>query len=51
MDIMAQVGEWCLYDDQGQIRHFDSEESMKRYIYEELPNVRQIVWSDNPHGF
>lgn len=51
MDIMAQVGVWCLYDEQGQIRHFDSEEGMKRYIYEQLPNVKQIVWSDNPNGF
>ena len=51
MDIMSQIGEWNLYDDQGQIRSYDSEEAMKRFIYEELHGVTQIVWSDNPNGF
>ena len=51
MDIMQQIGEWKLYDDQGQIRHFDSEEAMKRFIHEHITSVKQFVWSDNPNGF
>ena len=52
MDILAQIGEWKLYDDQGSIREFASEDSMKRYIYNYMPDtVKQYVWSDNPDGF
>lgn len=51
MDIMEAIGQWKLYDDQGQIRHFDSELAMKRFIYEQIPGLKQVVWSDNPNGF
>lgn len=52
MDILSQVGEWKLYDDQGSIRDFSSEDAMKRYIYNQMPDsIKQYVWSDNPDGF
>ena len=52
MDILAQIGEWKLYDDQGAVREFSSEDAMKRYIYNYMPDtVKQYVWSDNPDGF
>ncbi len=52
MDILAQIGEWKLYDDQGAIREFANEDAMKRYIYNYLPDsIKHYVWSDNPDGF
>jgi adenylosuccinate synthase len=52
MDILDQIGEWKLYDEQGAIREFASEDAMKRYIYNYLPDtIKQYVWSDNPDGF
>ena len=52
MDILAQIGEWKLYDEQGGIRGFATEDGMKRYIYNYLPDsIKQYVWSDNPDGF
>jgi adenylosuccinate synthase len=52
MDILRQLGQWKLYDTEGQLREFTSEESMKSYISSVLPDfVREIKFSDNPHGF
>jgi adenylosuccinate synthase len=52
MDILRQLGQWKLYDTAGQLKEFTSEESMKSYISSVLPDfIREIKFSDNPHGF
>jgi adenylosuccinate synthase len=52
MDILRELGEWKLYDTEGQLLSFNSESEMKIWIYAALiEHVREIHWSDNPNGF
>jgi adenylosuccinate synthase len=51
-DILRQANIWKLYNKDGQLTEFTSEEQMKNYIYNQLEDVaREIKFSDNPHGF
>lgn len=51
-DILDTVGVWKLYGLDGNIKEFQSSDSMRSYIYDNLPDyIREVKFSDNPHGF
>ena len=52
VDILDSAGVWKLYDLDGNIQEFVNGLSMRNYIYSVMPElVKEIKFSDNPHGF
>ena len=48
VDILREIGSWKIYDEDGKLVEFKSEEQMKEWFANKLPRSTEVYWSDSP---